>query len=130
QWLRVETGATAGGFDESGDGVLANAEDGRVFEGVVLVGADGIRSRTRAQLLADGDPLPNGYMGFRTIVPMHDVPAGIARDIVALWAGPGFHMVHYPLRHGALFNIVAVFPRSAPSHPRDTSSHPTHLHQL
>src|SRR5258705_12245008 len=26
-----------------------------------------------------------------------------------LWGGPGFHIVHYPLRHGTLFNIVAVF---------------------
>ena len=31
------------------------------------------------------------------------------RDVVAFWAGPGFHIVHYPLRRGALFNIVAVF---------------------
>ena len=55
----------------------------------------------------------NGYMGFRTIVPIADVPAEVHRDIVALWAGPGFHIVHYPLRHGTLFNIVAVFRRTA-----------------
>jgi hypothetical protein len=39
-------------------------------------------------------------------VPMGDVTADIQRDIVALWGGPGFHIVHYPLRHGTLFNIV------------------------
>ena len=32
--------------------------------------AAGIRSRIRAQLLADGDPRPNGFMAFRTIVAM------------------------------------------------------------
>ena len=26
-----------------------------------------------------------------------------------LWGGPGLHIVHYPLRHSAVFNIVAVF---------------------
>ena len=40
---------------------------------------------------------------------MDQVPEGVARDIVALWGGEGFHIVHYPLRHGTLFNIVTVF---------------------
>jgi len=86
------------GYDESGDGVTVKTEDGRSFQAALLVGADGIRSRTRAQMLADGDPLPNGFMGFRTIVPMCDVTADVQRDVVALWGGPGIHMVHYPLR--------------------------------
>jgi 3-hydroxybenzoate 6-monooxygenase len=100
-------------FEEVGDGVTVTTEDGRNFQGAALIGADGIRSRTRAQLFNDGDPLPNGFMGFRTIVPMDEVPADVRRDIVALWGGPGFHIVHYPLRHGTLFNIVAVFRTSA-----------------
>src|SRR5262249_56445749 len=41
------------------------------------------------------------------------VRAEVQPDVVALWGGPGFHIVHYPLRHGALFNIVAVFRRPA-----------------
>jgi 3-hydroxybenzoate 6-monooxygenase len=110
-------------FDECGDGVTVTTEDGRGFPGSVLIGADGIRSRTRAQLIADGDPLPNGYMGFRTIVPMEEVPAGVERDIVALWGGPGFHIVHYPLRHGTLFNIVAVFRRAAHSESGDVAGY-------
>ena len=114
-------------FNDSGDGVTAKTEDGRSFQGAVLVGADGIRSRTRAQILADGDPLPNGFMGFRTIVPMSDVTADVQRDIVALWGGPGFHIVHYPLRHGTLFNIVAVFRRSAHSERGDVVAYRAEL---
>jgi 3-hydroxybenzoate 6-monooxygenase len=106
-------------FDDRGDGVSVTTEDGSSFHGVVLIGADGIRSRTRAQLFADGDPLPNGFMGFRTIVPMEKVTPEIERDIVALWGGPGFHIVHYPLRHGSLLNIVAVFRRSTYSEQGD-----------
>jgi salicylate hydroxylase len=110
------------GFEEHGDGVTVTTEDGRSFQGTALIGADGIRSRTRAQLLNDGDPLPNGFMAFRTIVPIGDVTAEIQRDIVALWGGPGFHIVHYPLRHGTLFNIVAVFRRSAHSERGDVEA--------
>ena len=105
--------AMVSGFTDQGDRVTATTEDGRDFQGVLLIGADGIRSRTRKQMFDDGDPLPNGYMGFRTIVPIGEVIGEVRRDIVALWAGPGFHIVHYPLRHRTLFNIVAVFRTSA-----------------
>lgn len=114
-------------FEDRGDSVVVRAADGRSFEGPVLIGADGIRSHTRAQLLNDGDPLPNGFMGFRTIVPMETVTADVQRDIVALWGGPGFHMVHYPLRHGALFNIVAVFRRSVHSERGDVAAYRAEL---
>jgi 3-hydroxybenzoate 6-monooxygenase len=119
--------AVVTGFDERGDGVTVATEDGRSFHGPALVGADGIHSRTRARLLADGDPLPNGFMGFRTIVPMEAVTADVRRDIVALWGGPGFHIVHYPLRHGTLFNLVAVFRRSAESERGDAAAYRAEL---
>jgi salicylate hydroxylase len=117
-------------FDESGDGVTVKTEDGRSFQAALLIGADGIRSRTRAQMLADGDPLPNGFMAFRTIVPMGDVTADVQRDVVALWGGPGFHIIHYPLRHGTLFNIVAVFRRSAQSERGDVAAYRAELEQV
>jgi 3-hydroxybenzoate 6-monooxygenase len=113
--------------EDHGDGVTVRTEDGRSFSAAALIAADGIRSRTRAQLFGDGDPLPNGFMGFRTIVPMADVICDVARDIVALWGGPGFHMVHYPLRHGTLFNIVAVFRRSASSERGDAAAYRAEL---
>jgi 3-hydroxybenzoate 6-monooxygenase len=116
-------------FDESGDGITVKTEDGRSFQGVLLIGADGIRSRTRAQMLADGDPLPNGFMAFRTIVPMGEVTADVQRDIVALWGGPGFHIVHYRLRRGALFNVAAVFRRSAHSERGDVVAYRAELEQ-
>jgi salicylate hydroxylase len=125
--ITLEPDAMVAGFTDHGDRVTVTIEDGRSFEGRALIGADGIRSRTRAQLFADGDPMPNGFMGFRTIVPMSDVTADVQRDIVALWGGPGFHIVHYPLRHGTLFNIVAVFRRSPNSERGDVAAYRTEL---
>ena len=115
------------GFEDHGARVTVTTEDGRSFEGAALIGADGLRSRTRAQLLADGDPLPNGFVAHRTIVPMDQVTADVPRDVVVLWGGPGFHIVHYPLRHGTLFNIVAVFRSSTHSEKGDVASYRAEL---
>jgi 3-hydroxybenzoate 6-monooxygenase len=115
------------GSEDRGDRVSVVTEDGRSFEGAAVIGADGLRSRIRAQLLADGDPLPNGFVAHRTIVPMEEVTADVPRDVVVLWAGPGFHIVHYPLRHGTLFNIVAVFRSSTHSERGDVAAYRAEL---
>jgi salicylate hydroxylase len=96
-------------FTDHGDRVAVQTADGRSFDGAALIGADGLRSVVRAQLRNDGDPQPIGYVAHRTIVPMAEVPAGVPTNVVVIWAGPGFHIVHYPLRDHTLFNIVAVF---------------------
>ena len=106
----MEGGAGVAGFEETREGVRVALEDGRAVEGAALIGADGLRSAVRAGLVTEGEPKPIGYVAHRTIVPMGELPAHIPyRDEVVLWGGPGFHIVHYPLRHGTLFNIVAVF---------------------
>jgi salicylate hydroxylase len=125
--VTLEPDAMVTQLQDHGERVSATTEDGRSFEGAALIGADGIRSRTRARLLDDGDPLPNGFVAYRTIVPMADVSAEVPRDAVVLWAGPGFHIIHYPLRHGALFNIVAVFRSSAHSERGDIAAYRAEL---
>jgi 3-hydroxybenzoate 6-monooxygenase len=119
--------ATVTGFEDDGEQVAVTTQDGRRFSGAALIGADGVRSRVRSQLIGDGEPRPVGFVAHRTIVPMADVSADVQRDIVALWAGPGFHIVHYPLRHGTLFNIVAVFRSSTHSEKGDVASYRAEL---
>ena len=87
-------------FEDRGDGVAVKTADGHDFSGAAIVAADGFRSIFRAALIGDGEPRPTGYVAFRTIVPMAELKADVARDCVALWGGPGMHVVHYPLRHG------------------------------
>jgi len=105
--------AAVTGFEDHGDHVVAVTAEGHRIEGAALISADGLRSRVRAQLFGEDEPRMIGWVAHRTTVPMEQVPAGVPRDIVALWAGEGFHIVHYPLRHGALFNIVTVFRTSS-----------------
>jgi salicylate hydroxylase len=114
-------------FTDDGAGVTVATADGRAFRGGALVGADGVRSRIRAALFNDGALTPNGYMAFRTIVPIADVPADVDRNVVALWGGPGFHVVHYPLRHGTLLNVVAVIRRDGGGERGDAVSYRAEL---
>jgi salicylate hydroxylase len=108
--VAMEGGAGVARFDATEEGVRVALEDGRTLEGAALIGADGLRSAVRAQLVTEGEPRPIGYVAHRTIVPMAELPDDIRyREEVVLWGGPGFHIVHYPLRHGRLFNVVAVF---------------------
>ena len=59
------------------------------------------------------------------LLPNTEVEFEVDRDDVVLWSGHGFHIVHYPLRGGTLFNIVTVFKTSSDAAPSDTSSpHP------
>jgi salicylate hydroxylase len=121
--IALEPQTSVTGFVQRNDRVVVSTADGREIDGVALIGADGLRSAVRAQVVDDGEPMPVGYVAHRTIVPMDQIPDGVQRDISALWIGPGFHMVHYPLRHGTLFNIVAVFRTGAFDEKADAAFH-------
>ena len=110
--IAFEPAAAAAGFEDRGDRVIVRTADGRNIEGAALVGADGLRSTIRARLRQEGEPHQFGYVAQRTLVPIGEVPDPVPRQNVYLWSGPGFHIVHYPLRHGTLFNIVAVYRTS------------------
>lgn len=107
--ISFSTGSAVTGFEDRGEGVVVKTADGNETDGAALIGADGIRSRVRAQLFGAGEPHYIGWVAHRTTIPIDQVPEGVNTDIVALWGGEGFHIVHYPLRHGKLFNIVTVF---------------------
>jgi 2-polyprenyl-6-methoxyphenol hydroxylase-like FAD-dependent oxidoreductase len=104
------TGAAS--FEDMGDRVRLRTDDNRSIDGAALIGADGLRSTIRQRMRSEGEPRMVGYVAHRTIVPMADLRIDAHRNDMVMWSGPGFHMITYPLRHGTLFNIVAVFRTS------------------
>lgn len=96
-------------FEEYKDGVRAIADDGTSYDGLALIGADGLWSEIRPKIVGDGKPRVSGHVAYRAVLPVEEVPKEVCSDDVVLWAGPKTHLVHYKLRRGELFNIVAVF---------------------
>jgi 2-polyprenyl-6-methoxyphenol hydroxylase-like FAD-dependent oxidoreductase len=119
--------AMVNGFEDRGEIVAVTTADGRAFAGPAVIAADGVRSLFRAELIGDGEPRPTGYVAFRTIVPMAELHTDVPRDAVVLWGGPGLHIVHYPLRHGTQFNLVAVFRTSTHAEKGDPASYRAEL---
>ena len=128
--IELVADAMVTGFEDRGDRVTAATADGRAFSGAALVAADGIRSLFRQKLVGDGEPRPVGYAALRTIVPMTELNIDIPRNSVVLWSGPGYHVIHYPLRHGTQFNIVAVFRTSTHAEKADAATYRAELEQI
>ncbi len=128
--IELVADAMVNGFEDRGDGVVVTTADARTFSGPALVAADGFRSLFRAALIGDGEPRPTGYAALRTIVPMAELEVDVPRDRVVLWGGPGYHVIHYPLRHGALFNIVAVFRTATHAERADAATYRAELEHI
>jgi 2-polyprenyl-6-methoxyphenol hydroxylase-like FAD-dependent oxidoreductase len=107
--VTLRTSAKVESFDQSADGVTVKLEGGEVVEGSALIGADGMWSRIREAVVGDGKPRVSGHIAYRAVLKREDVPAHLWSDDVTLWGGEKTHLVHYPLRRGELFNLVAVF---------------------
>ena len=104
----IERHAEDGGF------IQVRTSTGKAVEGDALVGADGLWSRTRAQLLADGIPRHSGHLAYRALVPQADLPPHLRSTQVTAWLGPRLHVVHYPVRRGELLNLVVIVHGPAP----------------
>ena len=86
----------------------ADGADGAEVNGDVLIGADGLWSSVRKQLLGDGPPRRTGHLAYRALMPQAALPARLRCQNVTVWLGPRMHIVHYPVRRGEWLNLVAI----------------------
>ena len=107
--VTLETSRRVDSFEDTGKGVAVTLEDGQKAEGRALIGCDGMWSKIRERIVGDGKPRVSGHIAYRAVLKREDVPKDLWRPEVVLWAGPRTHFVHYPLRRGELYNLVAVF---------------------
>jgi len=110
--LRTRSGVT--GYDQDGTQVAALLQDGSRVEGAALIGADGLWSQVRKQMLDDGPPRVSGHTTYRSVIPVEQMPEALRWNAATLWAGPKCHVVHYPLSDWQSFNLVVTYHNEAP----------------
>jgi len=77
----IRLGAECTALDQDDVGVTVRLAGGGIERGAVVVGADGLHSRVRAALFADGPPRYAGITAWRGVVPLDDtlrrrIPSG------------------------------------------------------
>jgi salicylate hydroxylase len=108
----IVLGAKMIAFDQHADGVTVRTEDGRSFQGDVLVGADGVHSLVRETLFGADKPRFSGIVAWRGVIEAATLPTQLQRPLGVNWVGPGAHVIHYPLRANKLVNFVAAVERT------------------
>jgi len=109
----LRTSQSATGYAQDGHRATLHLRDGTHVSGRALIGAEGLRSPIRAQMLADGEPRVSGHATYRSVIPRDAMPEDLRMNAATLWAGPKCHIVHYPLKGGTVFNLVVTYHRDA-----------------
>jgi salicylate hydroxylase len=55
-----------------------------------------------------GEAVFSGTVGYRGLVPVSELPSLPEPSAIQFWAGPGGHLLHYPIDGGRMVNFLAV----------------------
>jgi salicylate hydroxylase len=106
--ITLRSNAAVAGYVQDERSCRVTLADGAEVRGDVVIGADGIHSAVRRQLLDDGAPRLAGITVYRAVIDMDTVPRELRSDrSVVWWTGPDCHFVHYPIAGGRYLNLAA-----------------------
>ena len=117
--VQVLLGQKVLGWRETADGVEVSTADDASVKADALIGADGVWSALRQQLLGDAPARFTGHLAYRALVAQADLPAHLRSNQVTVWMGPRLHVVHYPVRGGQWLNLVAIVHGDKPDQDQD-----------
>ena len=86
--------------------VVVTTELGDTFTADALIGADGLWSSVRQQMLDQSAPHATGHTAWRALLPMADVPPELQQDSVTAWLDADRHIIAYPVQQGNSLNLV------------------------
>ena len=112
--VELATSSEVVAYTQDGTTVSVELADGSRISGSALIGADGLWSNVRRQLVGDGKPRVSGHTTYRSVIPTEDMPEDLRWNAATLWAGPKCHIVHYPLSGWKVFNLVVTYHNDAP----------------
>jgi salicylate hydroxylase len=96
-------------FEQDPGKVTVFCADGSSYEGRALIGAEGVRSPTRTQVVNDGPQRVTGHVVYRGLVPIEQVIDKTYLDSMVVHVGHNMHLVQYRLRGGTVMNNVCTF---------------------
>lgn len=117
--LRLVLNTVVRRWSERADHVSVTCTDAAEYGAEGLLGCDGVWSPVRQLLLRDGRPRATGHLAYRTLIEPENLPAALAQDQVTVWLGADMHAVAYPVRGGALFNLVVIVEGEQPGDPEN-----------
>ncbi|WP_298915013.1 FAD-dependent monooxygenase [uncultured Algimonas sp.] len=104
----IQLGASVESYQCDESGIRARLQDGSEIAGDVLIGADGIHSAIRAQMIGPDAPVFTGNVAWRTVVPVSRLGSNAPDRVACAWMGRGRHAVTYLLKGGTHANFVGV----------------------
>ena len=113
--INIRTACSVEGYDQDDDHVTVRLSGGETVAGALLVGADGLWSKVRQQVVGDGAPRVTGHSTYRSVIPTEQMPEDLRWNAATCWAGPKCHIVHYPLSGWKVFNLVVTYHNDAPA---------------
>ena len=112
--IDLKSAAEVTGYNQDDKGVAAKLANGGIARGRALIGADGLWSNVRRQVVGDIPPRVSGHTTYRSVIPTEQMPEDLRWNAATLWAGPKCHIVHYPLSGWKVFNLVVTYHNHAP----------------
>ena len=106
--IEIATGTQVQRVQQDDAGVTVFDAKGERHRGVALIGADGVKSAVRRQLVGD-EARVSGHVVYRAVVDKKQFPLDLQWNAASIWVGPDCHLVHYPLRGGEQYNVVVTF---------------------
>ena len=87
----------------------------RTLDGLLLIGADGVWSKTRALVAPSAKSRFAGEVAWRTTIASDSLGGRMlseigANTVVTAFLHPGAHLIVYPVRAGTAFNLVTFTP--------------------
>lgn len=104
----VHTGYELVSWEDTGSKVVCHFAGGATETADLLIGADGIHSRTREYLLGPEKPVYTGHVAWRGVIPASRLGKVRLAPVVTSWMAPHSHAVTYFLRRGELVNFVGI----------------------
>lgn len=115
---QLQLGQTVQDWQERLGGVQLNTAQGLCLQADALIGADGVWSALRQQLLGDAPARFTGHLAYRALLSQNDLPLALRTNDITVWMGARLHVVHYPVQAGRALNLVAIVHGPKPDDPK------------